>query len=59
MSNAKPKTARKPRKKLNSYRAWFKDGTSAVIRAEYPMQVYDLLPVEIRMKVVDVTDDLG
>lgn len=58
MSNTKPKAVRKPRKKLNRYRAWFKDGESTVILAEYPNQVYDLVPPQVSMKIVSVEDDL-
>ncbi len=57
MMNAKPKT-RARRVRLNSYRVWFRDGSSVVVRAEYPNKAYDALPVEVRMKVDRVVDDV-
>ncbi len=57
MMNAKPKT-RARRVRLNSYRVWFRDGSSVVVRAEYPNKAYDELPVEVRMKVDRVVDDV-
>jgi len=57
-NTATKKNVRKPRKKLNSYRVWFKGGDSAVILAEYPNQVYDLLPPEMSMKVENIVDNI-
>lgn len=51
------KTTRK-RVRLNSYRVWFKDGTSVVVKAQYPNAAYDSFPVEVRMKIDRIVDDV-
>lgn len=56
--NAKSSKRKTRRKRLNSYRVWFRDGTSVVVQAEYPNQVFDIMPVEIRMKIDRVVDDI-
>jgi len=54
----KPKAPRKKRVRLNSYRVWFKDGTSVVMQAPYPNAVLDNLPPDFRMLVRDIVDDV-
>lgn len=50
------KKATRKRVRLNSYRVWFKDGSSVVVKAQYPNSVYDMFPVDIRMKIDRVVD---
>jgi hypothetical protein len=56
--NTKPKKASRKRVKLNRYRVWFKDGTSVVVLAQYQYNAYDMLPIEQRMQISRIVDDV-
>ena len=44
------------RKRLYSYRVWFKDGTDVVIKAESLGAAYDMFDVARRMQIREIVD---
>ena len=57
--NTKPKKTTRKRVRLNSYRVWFNDGSSVVVKAQYQFNAYDMFPVEQRMKIARIVDDVN